>query len=192
VPKTTTRALAALALSLGAGTTLIGPQVSAVAVPVPVRAPAAVPAATSGSLTYSNRSGWEDAVLDQLNAERAANGLRPLRSSSKLASSAHKHNVAMARASTMSHQLPGEKSLGARVTAAGYTWSSCGENIAWNTQRSQDGVLALETAMYDETPPSDGHRRNILSATFTDVGVDVIEDKTHGRVWLTTDFGKPR
>jgi uncharacterized protein YkwD len=46
--------------------------------------------------------------------------------------------------------------------------------------------------MYDEAPPNDGHRRNILSATFVDVGVDVIEDKTHGRVWLTTDFGHPR
>lgn len=46
--------------------------------------------------------------------------------------------------------------------------------------------------MYAETPPNDGHRRNILSTTFVDVGVDVIDDRTHGRIWLTTDFGRPR
>jgi uncharacterized protein YkwD len=177
MPKTTTRALAALVLSVGAAATLLSPPASA---------------ATSGSLTYSNHSSWEKAVLSQLNAERAANGLKPLHSSSKLASSAHTHNVAMAKQNTLSHQLPGEKSLGPRVTAAKYTWSSCGENIGWNSDRSKEGVLALETAMYDETPPDDGHRRNILSPTFVDVGVDVIEDKTHGRVWLTTDFGTPR
>jgi len=66
------------------------------------------------------------------------------------------------------------------------------ENIAWNSQRFRAGVLALETSMYSETPPNDGHRRNILSTSFVDVGVDVIDDSTHGRVWLTTDLGKPR
>jgi uncharacterized protein YkwD len=78
------------------------------------------------------------------------------------------------------------------VTAAKYTWSSCGENIAWNTDRSKEGVLALETAMYDETRRTTATRRNILSTTFVAVGVDVIEDKTHVRVWLTTGFGHPR
>lgn len=97
----------------------------------------------------------------------------------------------MAGANTLSHQLPGEASLGERVSVF-YAWSACGENVAWNSQRSQAGALALETSMYDETPPNDGHRRNILSTTFVDVGVDVIDDSTHGRIWLTTDFGRPR
>jgi uncharacterized protein YkwD len=130
-------------------------------------------------------------VLSTLNSERAEHGLPPLASNAKLVSSAHRHNVAMADANQLSHQLSGEPSLGARVTGAGYSWSSVGENIAYNSNRSEAGVLALQQAMYNESPPNDGHRRNILSSSFTEVGVDVIEDPGHGKVWLVTDFGRP-
>jgi uncharacterized protein YkwD len=110
---------------------------------------------------------------------------------SKLASAAHKHNVAMAKANTLSHQLKGEAALGSRVSAAGYRWSAVGENVAYNGRRSQAGALAVQKAMYDEKPPNDGHRKNILSKTYVDVGIDVISDSVHGKVWLVTDFGKP-
>ena len=129
-------------------------------------------------------------MLSTLNSERAEHGLSPLASNAKLVSSAHRHNVAMADANQLSHQLSGEPSLGARVTAAGYSWSSVGENIAYNSNRSQSGVLALQQAMYNESPPNDGHRRNILSKTYVDVGIDVINDSVHGKVWLVTDFGR--
>ena len=39
-------------------------------------------------------------------------------------------------------------------------------------------------------PPNDGHRRNILSSTFTVVGVDIYLDPAHGRLWLTEDFAR--
>lgn len=126
-----------------------------------------------------------------MNAQRAEHGLPALTSNSRLAAAAHTHNVKMADANRLSHQLPGEPGLGARISAAGYGWSSVGENIAWNSRRSEAGVLALQDSMYNETPPDDGHRRNILSSSFTEVGIDVIEDTTHGKVWLVTDFGRP-
>jgi uncharacterized protein YkwD len=130
-------------------------------------------------------------VLDRLNAQRADHGLSALTTNSKLADAAHAHNVRMADANQLSHQLSGEPSLGSRISAAGYSWSSVGENIAWNSNRSEAGVLALQDSMYNETPPNDGHRRNILSTGFTEVGIDVIEDPAHGKVWLVTDFGRP-
>jgi uncharacterized protein YkwD len=150
-------------------------------------APAAPPAA-GGS---STQSGWAGAVLSQLNSERAQNGLGPLSSSSKLISSAHTHNLKMAAANTMSHQLPGEAGLGQRISATGYSWHSCGENIGWTTNRSQGGAMSIETSMYNETPPNDGHRRNILSTAFTQVGIDVIVDSASGKLWITEDFGQP-
>ncbi|HLL64052.1 MAG TPA: CAP domain-containing protein [Propionibacteriaceae bacterium] len=130
-------------------------------------------------------------MLDRLNAQRADHGLPALTSDAKLAAAAHTHNVKMADANQLSHQLPGEAGLGARISAAGYRWSSVGENVAWSSNRSQTGVLALQDSMYNETPPDDGHRRNILSSSFTEVGIDVIEDSAHGKVWLVTDFGRP-
>jgi len=130
-------------------------------------------------------------VLAELNAERANHGLPALKLNSKLVSAAHTHNLAMAKANKLSHQLSGEAALGSRVSAAGYHWSAVGENVAYNSSRSQSGVLAVQKAMYNEKPPDDGHRRNILSKTYVDVGIDVISDSVHGKVWLVTDFGRP-
>jgi uncharacterized protein YkwD len=185
VPKTIARGLAAVVVAVAAATGLLVAPTSAAA------AATSIPPAPPTTFSYTNHDDWAKAVFSQLNAERATNGLKPLRWSDRLHYSAHRHNLQMGQANTLSHQLPGEASLGDRVTLW-YAWSSCGENIAWNSQRSQAGVLALETSMYSETPPNDGHRRNILSTSFVDVGVDVVDDSTHGRVWLTTDFGKPR
>jgi uncharacterized protein YkwD len=158
----------------------------------PAKATRSTPSRTvSSSAGYGTRSDWANAVLAELNAERSRHGLRALKMNSKLVSAAHTHNLAMAKADTLSHQLSGEATLGSRVSAAGYRWSLVGENVAYNTSRSQAGVLAVQKAMYNEKPPDDGHRRNILNEKFVDVGVDVIDDSVHDKIWLVTDFGTP-
>ena len=151
---------------------------------------AAAKAGSSSVSGYATRSDWANAVLAELNAERANHGLPALKMNSKLVAAAHTHNLAMAKANKLSHQLNGEAALGSRVSAAGYRSSAVGENVAYNSSRSQSGVLAVQKAMYNEKPPDDGHRRNILSKTYDDVGIDVINDSVHGKVWLVTDFGK--
>jgi uncharacterized protein YkwD len=159
----------------------------------PTQAARSAPADTTAKSTsgYATRSDWANAVLSELNAERANHGLRALRLNSKLVAAAHTHNLAMAKADTLSHQLRGEAPIGSRVSAAGYRWSLVGENVAYHTIRSEAGVLAVQKVMYNEKPPDDGHRRNILNEKFVDVGVDVIDDSVHGKVWLVTDFGRP-
>jgi uncharacterized protein YkwD len=147
--------------------------------------------AASSSSSYATRPDWANAVLDELNDERKSHDLPALKLNAKLTSAAHTHNLAMAKANTLSHQLKGEPALGSRVSAAGYSWSAVGENVAYNSDRSQAGVLALQKAMYNEKPPEDGHRDNILNAKFVDVGIDVINDSAHGKVWLVTDFARP-
>jgi uncharacterized protein YkwD len=159
----------------------------------PTKAAKSAPSKTTSksSSSYATRSDWASAVLAELNAERANHGLRALKMNSKLVSAAHTHNLAMAKANRLSHQLSGEAALGSRVSAAGYRWSAVAENVAYNSSRSQAGVLAVQKAMYNEKPPNDGHRKNILSKSYVDVGIDVISDSVHGKVWLVTDFGKP-
>jgi uncharacterized protein YkwD len=129
------------------------------------------------------------AVKRQINSERAAHGLRRVRMSSQLMLSARRHNVTMASFDEMSHQLPGEPYFGRRMILAGYNWSYAGENIGWNSDMTLEGVKLLQRMMYHEKPPNDGHRANILSRHYRNVGVDVYMDKTHHKVWLTTDFG---
>jgi uncharacterized protein YkwD len=103
-----------------------------------------------------------------------------------LKASAHKHNLTMIDNSGLSHQCPGEADLGTRITAQGVHWMACGENIGESGPHSNSTAAlvaaaeGLTTAMYNEQPPDDGHRRNILST-------DVVRD-SHGTVWLTQDF----
>jgi uncharacterized protein YkwD len=147
--------------------------------------------ATKSSSGYATNSAWANAVLAELNAERADHGLRALKMNSKLISAAHSHNLAMAKANTLSHQLNSEAALGSRISAAGYRWSAVAENVAYSASRSKGGVLAMQRMMYNEKPPDDGHHQNIVNKAYVDVGIDVINDSVHGKVWLVTDFGRP-
>lgn len=109
-----------------------------------------------------------------------------------LVSSAHAHNLQMAKYDEMSHQLPGEAYFATRILHAGFNYQYAGENIAWNSIQTQAGAESLETMMYDETPPNDDHRKNILSVHYTKVGIDIYFDAAHGRMWMTQDFGSLR
>jgi uncharacterized protein YkwD len=131
------------------------------------------------------------ALLTQINAWRSADGKAPLAMAAGLVASAHKHNLRMSAGCGMQHQCPDEASLGSRISAEGISWQAIAENIGWHSSVSSNGVMAaamgLNQAMHDETPPDDGHRRNILGEAYHRIGIDVIRDAS-GKVWLTEDF----
>ena len=157
----------------------------------PPRPPAPAPHASSPSRGASTATASiAAAVVAAINSARAQQGLSALTVSADLQASAHAHDLAMATANQLSHQLPGEPDIGARETNAGVTWTAAGENIGWTTDMTQAGALSIEASMVGERPPNDGHRRNILSSTFTVVGVDIYLDPAHGRLWLTEDFAR--
>jgi uncharacterized protein YkwD len=143
------------------------------------------PPAASGSVVAQ--------LLAQINQLRAQNGVAPLTLSSGLIASAHKHNLKMMGSCGMQHQCPGEASLGDRISAEGVHWSACGENIGWSGPHPNTNAAlisaaeGLTTSMYNEKPPNDGHRRNLLSSSFHHIGIDVVRDSS-GKVWLTQDF----
>jgi uncharacterized protein YkwD len=134
-----------------------------------------------------------DQLLAQINDLRAQHDLPPYTLLAGLAASAHAHNVRMMGGCGLSHQCPGEASLGDRISAQGVHWSTCGENIGWSgphpntTSAVVAAAEALTQSMYDEQPPNDGHRLNLLSSSFHHVGIDVQRDSS-GKVWLTQDF----
>jgi len=149
---------------------------------------AAVVAATPASAMTSTEAAAANATLSLLNRERAANHLPGLQMSSALISSARRHNLYMAKYNTMSHQLPGEPVFTTRISQAGVPWHHAAENIGWTTNRTSAGATGLETAMYNEVAPNNGHRLNILSSAVRYVGIDVYLDAAHGKLWLTEDF----
>jgi len=128
-------------------------------------------------------------MLSTMNAERAQHGLPTLRMNANLTRSAHSHNLRMASYNLMSHLLPGELSFLSRLLVAGYSPRTAGENIGWNSDRSLAGVPYLQRIMYNEVPPNDAHRRNILNPSFREAGIDVYIDLAHGKLWVTQDLG---
>jgi len=132
-------------------------------------------------------------VLALINQARATAGLSALTVTAGLEASSARHNQLMASGCGLSHQCPGEASLGARETAAGVIWTTAGENIgeggpvADTAAAIAQMAVGLTQSMLNEQPPDDGHRMNILSSTFTHIGITVYRSGS-GTVWLTQDF----
>ncbi|SOD73381.1 uncharacterized protein YkwD [Jatrophihabitans sp. GAS493] len=146
----------------------------------------------SASAASVRRPDIANAMLKLMNAQRKAHHLAPLKMNTKLISSAYAHDKAMATRNTMSHQVQSEASFAQRIKAVKYNFRAAGENIGWSTNASAKGVLALQTYMYNEKAPANGHRLNILSSTYREVGIDVMVDAHTGKVWFTEDFGRAR
>jgi serralysin len=132
-------------------------------------------------------------------AQRMAtfSAVAPLAWNSAIGDAAEAHSLRMIATDTQSHQLPGELGLSQRMEAAGYTnWRSVGENIyAYGSN-----ILEIHAAyMIDWGGPDGGmqspagHRQNILSATFTEVGLDITTETNSatgvGTLVSTQDFG---
>jgi uncharacterized protein YkwD len=166
------------------------------------RPPSPRPAAPASSASPSDSSASPSAtqggtaaaqVLALINQARYAAGLPALTITAGLETSSSQHNLLMAGGCGLSHQCPGEPPIGDRETAAGVDWTAAGENIGeGGPVAGTDAAIAqmavgLTQSMLNEQPPDDGHRLNILSSSFTHIGIAVYRDSS-GTVWLTQDF----
>jgi uncharacterized protein YkwD len=156
--------------------------------------PAAAGATTPVSSSAADQGGTAAAqVLALINQARATAGLPALTITAGLEASSAAHNQLMASGCGLSHQCPGEASLGARETTAGVIWTAAGENIgeggpvADTAAAIAQMAVGLTQSMLNEQPPDDGHRMNILSSSFTHIGIAVYRANS-GTVWLTQDF----
>ena len=155
-----------------------------------VASPAASP---TGSATADQDGAPAAQVLALINQARTTAGLPALTLTAGLESTSSAHNLLMADGCGLSHQCPGEPPIGNRETAAGIDWTAAGENIgeggpvADTTAAIAAMAVGLTQSMLNEQPPNDGHRLNILSTTFTHIGIAVYRDSS-GTVWLTQDF----
>ena len=162
-----------------------------------VAPPRTTPASTSSSSSSTGSdTGSETAaqqVLDDINAARKTAGLAPYTMSTDLINSATAHNNLMANGCGLSHQCPNEPPIGDRETAAGVQWTAAGENIGDGgpVDNSQSAIaqmaVGLTNSMLAEQPPDDGHRLNILSSSYTEVGIAVTLNSS-GTVYMTQDF----
>jgi uncharacterized protein YkwD len=146
----------------------------------PATRPPAPSASASSAPASSAPSSATARVVALVNSERSKVGCAPLTVNSKLTKAAQQHSADMAAHRTMSHTGSDGSSPGDRITAAGYSWSSYGENIAYGYS-TPESVMAAWMA-------SPGHRQNILDCGFKEIGVGLAQP---GSYW-TQDFGTAR
>ncbi|WP_329417636.1 CAP domain-containing protein [Streptomyces sp. NBC_01268] len=113
----------------------------------------------------SGESSVADQVVALVNAERAKAGCGPLTANATLTRAAQGHSDDMAARDFFDHTNPDGAGPGDRVTAAGYPWSTYGENIAMG-QSSPEQVM-------ESWMNSPGHRANILNCDFKEIGVGI-------------------
>ena len=136
----------------------------------------------SGSGGGSDANGAEAQVLALVNQERSSAGCSPVTANAELTRAADNYSDVMARSGVMSHTGPDGSTMTSRVEAAGYKWSTLGENIA----RGQADAAAVMNAWMN----SPGHRANILNCSFKELGVGV--HFGDGGPWWTQNFGAGR
>jgi len=150
---------------------------------------------TNGTTSGGGNTDTENQLAQQLfnliNSDRATQKLPAYTWNNTLAKGAYQHNVTMTTTGCkLQHQCPNEPDPCQRVTNEGVSWQACGENIGY-TSPYPDAWTAIkeniEGGMLAEKPPDDGHRQNLLSTSFHQVGVGILID-SEGIAWVTEDF----
>ncbi|MFF9033564.1 CAP domain-containing protein [Streptomyces iakyrus] len=137
----------------------------------------------SGGGSGSGSAGGPEAqVVALVNKERAAAGCSPVTANDRLTRAADDYSDVMASSGVMSHTGPDGSTMTTRVEAAGYRWSTLGENIA---RGQADAASVMKSWMN-----SPGHRANILNCSFKELGVGV--HFGDGGPWWTQNFGAGR
>lgn len=135
---------------------------------------------------YANR------VIARTNQYRVQNGCPALTENSILMGTAQAHSEDMAIHDFVGHQSSDGTPPWTRIQDAGYRYSIVAENVAWGQPTPEDAV----DAWFNETPPNDLHRQNILNCKLRDIGVGYYYLKNdpgtiQAHYYWTQDFGTP-
>jgi uncharacterized protein YkwD len=165
--------------------------------PTPTNPPAALadaaPSPSAPDITCGLPN-FEADALRIVNAYRAAGascGARgvfapalSLTLNTKLTSAAYGHSRDMADNNYFSHDSPDGRGMVDRINAAGYAWSTVGENIAAGYDTVQSAV--------DGWMSSDGHCANLMNPRFTEFGLACARNSASTyRIYWTQDLGRP-
>jgi uncharacterized protein YkwD len=152
--------------------------------PYPTSTKAPVPGENGGC--GGSNSAFAQQVVSLINQERANAGLSSLSVSGSLSSAAMGHSQDMAENNFFSHTGSNGSDLAGRLAAAGYSFSTAGENIYAGGGSNDSPYSAVSSWM-----GSEGHRANILSSAFTEIGVGYwCNTNSEYEGYFTADFGR--
>jgi len=123
----------------------------------------------SGSLTSEEKQ-----LIDLINQERVARGLKPLQIDMTLVQLAKEKSHEMAATGEVAHYA--RSKFHSLLDAAGVQYKLAGENLA---------KAASLTRVHNGLMNSSGHRANILSSAYTHVGVGIVK---YGTMYYATEI----
>jgi uncharacterized protein YkwD len=140
-----------------------------------------VPTATPGSIPADIAS-WPNMVLSIINDKRADAGLKRYKMSPLLTQAAQGQANDCSSRGWCSHVGSDGSDTKTRILRTGYTPMMFGEN--WMQANDPDSAVA---SWFNEKPPNDPHRQNLLNTGFTEIGVGVA--RAGQGYYFVVDFG---
>jgi uncharacterized protein YkwD len=130
-----------------------------------------------------DRAAFVSQVVELTNAERQKAGLDPLTLSNELQDSAQSYSDVLASGDCFQHTCGPVPDFADRDNQAGYAnWTAIGENIAAGYP-TPEAVVAGWMA-------SPGHRANMLSSNFTEIGVGMSSGAGKSGTYCAEEFGR--
>jgi uncharacterized YkwD family protein/spore coat assembly protein SafA len=129
-----------------------------------------------------NMTKYENQVITLVNKERTSRGLQSLKQNYQLCKIARYKSQDMVNKNYFSHTSPTYGSPFKMMEYFGIRFSAAGENIAMGQPTPQSVMTAWMN--------SPGHRSNILSPAYTQIGVGAAKD-SRGVIYWTQQFIKP-
>jgi uncharacterized protein YkwD len=138
----------------------------------------------SGSVLAAAPALADGAVLNQINATRAANGCGPVAANAQLSASAARQANDMLENGVQGHTGSDGSSVAQRVKDAGYaSYVKLGEIVFWST--GPGGTPAAAVTWWMNSPR---HRAIITDCEFTDAGFSAVSNGD--KITVAGDFGK--
>jgi uncharacterized YkwD family protein len=150
--------------------------------PAPTTTTAPAPTTTAPTTTQSTTSefsAYQQEVLNIVNKERTSRGLSALKLNMEVSKVATIKSQDMIDKGYFAHNSPTYGSPFDMMKKFGITYKSAGENIAMGQKTPQEVMTAWMN--------SEGHRKNILNSSFTEIGIGIAKDK-NGRLYWTQMF----
>ncbi len=143
-------------------------------------------ASTTPDVPNSDGSLNEQFIITLTNVERSQAGLSPLSFNKSLSMMAEFKSEDMIAKQYFAHVAPDGTDVALLAARANYAYLNLGENLAM-------GDFASSADVVRGWMNSPGHRANILSKNFTEIGVSAIRGMHEGRVvwYAVQEFGRP-
>jgi uncharacterized protein YkwD len=130
-------------------------------------------------------------VLEGTNQFRRSHGRSPLKSEPRLTAAAQEFADYLARTDSFSHSADGRQPP-QRAQAHGYDYCIVDENIDLEENPTGFTSSALARSLIQGWKNSPGHRRIMLDADVTEIGVGVAHSDKTDRYYAVQDFGRPK